>query len=528
MVSFYKNLSIGKKLYIGFSFVLIVMIALSVLSLFNFTAQNETADWNYHTYDVMTEQQELLTSMINMETGQRGFMLTGNDRSLEPYDSGKESFDLHYARAKELTSDNPKQQQLLDELLSVRNEWMAIAESSIELRRQVLRGTADMDDVIREEQAARGKETFDRFRAILAESKGIEEALLAERIQINEDRVTFTNISLVVGTVIGVILALLIAFMTTRTITRPIAEVKQAAESIAAGDLNIEIQATSKDEIGALAETFRQMASNVNDVLTNIQMSSEQVNTGSRQVSDSSITISQGASEQASSVEELTSTMEQIGSQTNLNAERATKANELALSVQHNAARGNEQMQQMLASMEEINEASGNISKIIKVIDEIAFQTNLLALNAAVEAARAGQHGKGFAVVAEEVRNLAARSASAASETTELIEGSIRKTENGSQIAHETAQALGEIVEGVSQVAELVEEIAAASQEQSTGVAQVNQAIIQVLQVTQTNSAISEETASASEELSSQAEVLLEQVQRFQLRDQSVARTNVS
>lgn len=290
---------------------------------------------------------------------------------------------------------------------------------------------------------------------------------------------------------------------------------------MAAGDLDIEVKVATSDEIGVLAQAFRRMADNMNEVLTNIQMSTERVFTGSRQVSDSSVTISQGATEQASAVEQLTSTLEEIGAQTNLNAERAVQANQLATRAQENALSGNEQMQDMLRSMEEINEASGNISKIIKVIDEIAFQTNLLALNAAVEAARAGQHGKGFAVVAEEVRNLAARSASAAKETTELIEGSIKKAENGSQIANQTAEALNEIVDGVTKVAELVNEIAAASQEQSTGIAQVNQAIGQVAEVTQTNSAISEETASASEELSSQAELLLEQVRRFNLKGNS-------
>ena len=182
---------------------------------------------------------------------------------------------------------------------------------------------------------------------------------------------------------------------------------------------------------------------------------------GSKNVSESSIALSQGATEQASSVEELSSSLEEVSAQTKLNAQNANRANDLTAKAKTEAAVGNDHMIEMLDAMKEINVSSTGISKIIKVIDEIAFQTNLLALNAAVEAARAGQHGKGFAVVAEEVRNLAARSAKAAKETTDMIEGSINKVNDGTEIANRTAEALTKIVETVTEVAELVEKIAA-------------------------------------------------------------------
>lgn len=327
--------------------------------------------------------------------------------------------------------------------------------------------------------------------------------------------------SMLIVIFVGVILSVILGFFISRIISNPLKNLSKTAELIAEGDLNIELNIHTRDEIGKLAAAFRKMSDNLNEIMTNITSASEQVAAGSKQLSDSSILLSQGATEQASSIEELTASLEEISSQIRLNADNANQANDLADNAKSNAAQGNEQMKEMLKAMEEINNSSTNISKIIKVIDDIAFQTNILALNAAVEAARAGQHGKGFAVVAEEVRNLAARSANAAKETTSMIEGSIKKVEIGTKIANETAEALNNIVKRISKVANLVGDIATASSEQASGISQVNQGIMQISQVVQTNSATSEESAAASEELASQADMLKNQLTRFKLKDSS-------
>ncbi|MDF2532920.1 MAG: methyl-accepting chemotaxis protein, partial [Clostridia bacterium] len=365
---------------------------------------------------------------------------------------------------------------------------------------------------------------------------------------------TVTMISVIAA---GILIAITLGIFISRIISKPVTKMVEAADKLAVGDINVNVQADTKDEIGNLAESFSKMIANIrgqalaaekiaagdltidvavksendllgkklsemveknNEILTNISAASEQVASGAKQVSDSSISLSQGATEQASSIEELTASIEEISAQTNQNANNANQANALAEAAKANAIQGNDQMKEMLKAMDEINESSSNISKIIKVIDEIAFQTNILALNAAVEAARAGQHGKGFAVVAEEVRNLAARSANAAKETTDMIEGSIKKVDGGTKIARETADALNNIVDGVAKVANLVNNIAIASNEQASGIAQINQGVMQVSQVVQTNSATSEESAAASEELSGQADLLREQVGRFKLK----------
>ena len=292
---------------------------------------------------------------------------------------------------------------------------------------------------------------------------------------------------------------------------------------IAEGNFSIEEIKEYNGDFNAISKALNNILNAFNELFSVIFSASEEVASGTRQISDGSQSVAQGATEQAGALEELTTSISQVASQTKSNATDANQANKLAAEVRDSAASGNDEMREMLKSMDEIRASSKNISKIIKVIDDIAFQTNILALNAAVEAARAGQYGKGFAVVADEVRNLAGRSTNAAHETAELIEGSAKKTADGTRIAENTAKMLSEIVVGVGKVADLVNDISIASNEQATGISQINKGIEQVSQVVQSNSATSEESASASVEISSQAAQLKEMVARFKIR--SVAKS---
>ena len=292
--------------------------------------------------------------------------------------------------------------------------------------------------------------------------------------------------------------------------------VANSAQVLAKGDWTL--QMPSKGDKDAMSQNIMSMITQVNGTLLKVSQSVVLVATGASQVAIASDSLSQGATQSAASLEEITATMSEMGGQTNKNAQNASEANKLAQLTNSAASNGQEMMTKMVDSMQSITKNAADVKKVIKVIDDISFQTNLLALNAAVEAARAGVHGKGFAVVAEEVRNLAARCAKAAGETTQMIEQNNKQIQSGAEIAMQTAQTLNEILEHSSKTASLIGEIANASNEQAEGVAQVTLALHQIDSVTQQNTASAEETASVSNEMSVQSTTLQELVSQFKLK----------
>lgn len=519
-MNIYRNMKIGTKMIVGYLIVALLAGAVGVVGIINI---NSISDADTHMYEKMTvplgELILVAESFQRMRGNVKDIILAESAAEIQDYSerikTRNEEFSTNFDKfSSTLLTEEGK--QLTQSVKENKLKYDAVVTRIIDY---VKAGNKEAGlALMKGEDYDLGTLIENDYRRLMEIKVTVADQTATDNTQLASTSTKTTVIILIAAMAIS----MLLGFFISSSIKKPINKMVDASKRMADGDLDVQIDVNSKDEIGILASAFSAMANNINEVMTNINAASEQVASGSRQVSDSSMALSQGATEQASSIEELTASVEEIASQTRLNAENATEASSLAEHAKVNATKGNDQMKLMLKSMDEINDSSNNISKIIKVIDEIAFQTNILALNAAVEAARAGQHGKGFAVVAEEVRNLAARSANAAKETTDLIEGSIKKVEGGTKIANETAVALTQIVEGIERVSNLVGEIAVASNEQAQGVDQINQGIGQIADVVQTTSATSEETAAASEELSSQAEMLKHQVARFKLKRSSM------
>lgn len=371
----------------------------------------------------------------------------------------------------------------------------------------------------------------------------------------------------IMGAIILISLAFSVVLATfiTRGIILPLNELKEVADQMAQGNLKCHLDFQREDELGHLADSMRSMMArlshyinyissatsqmahknfdiphdpeefkgefrevqlsiqgltdSLNDIMGKISQSSEEVASGADQVADGAQALSQGAAEQASSIDELAAAINDISGHISHNAENALEASKQVDNTSHELDFGKIQMENLTNSMDTIGEASSEIRKVIKTIEDIAFQTNILALNAAVEAARAGEAGKGFAVVADEVRNLAGKSQEASKSTAALIERALSSIEAGGQSAGETAQAMNHIVTSSQRVAELVHRISAASEEQASSVARVTLGIDQIASVVQTNSATSEEGAAASEEMAGQAQILKQLIGEFKLRN---------
>ncbi len=563
-----KNMKVSMKLIVSFVIVIALSIVVGGVGILGMYQINAADDAMYQTNYLPTVKAGDISQMVvEQRVHIRNFVIYDVNTDAETFAAAEESLLTSKQEMEQLLDEyeptivNPEDRAAFDKFVAVyEGQWLPIINHIQEL------GNANQT-----EEAKAALVDAGSIATNLDElTSQLQQINLADgQAAVNANTELFTTMTIIEASalVLAIAAAMFLALYISGLISKPLKDmmgyIKQAGET---GNLhfrdeewaNCDKLSLGKDEIGQTMKAFTQMmrkfvyygeavstvarndltvhvdtlgdhdtfgnaiesmVQSLNNMFADINNASNQVSTGSVQIADGAQLLAQGATEQSATVEELSASIAEVNDQTKANASLADDAKKLGEDIKANAERGNNQMGQMIKAVGEISDASTAIGKVIKIIDDIAFQTNILALNAAVEAARAGQHGKGFAVVADEVRSLAAKSAEAAKNTSELIATSIEKSEQGAAISKETAESLEHIVSGIIHSSELVAKIAQSSSEQSISIGQIGEAIEQVSQVIQQNSATAEESAAASEQMSGQATMLQQLISQFKLKE---------
>lgn len=553
-----KNLKVSKKLIISYAFVLILLVVIIAVSIGNLISIRARVEAFYNgPFKVLNAANTVNSSFEAMQKSV--FRAISNtdpviaERALEDSKvyAGKIQEQIPIIQ-KDFLGDQAIVERLraaLDELAPQREHVLELA-----LQNQKEEAAAYME--------ANNIKTIHKAQAELDELIDTADRKADELIvSLRSEQMEFIVMLSVLGTA-SVLISILFGIYITRSITRPIKELETAARQMEQGHLKVDVSYRSKDELGSLSNSMRQMSEKIsyymdeisramqqladgnldipgcdgfqgdflpvqealfividslNETMAEINTFSDQVASGSDQVAGGAQVLSQGVIAQAGSVEELASTMSEISRQVNENAETSQAVKTAAGEMGTNILACNQQMQEMKAAMGEINSCSTQIRKIIKTINDIASQTNILALNAAVEAARVGAESKGFSVVAQEVRGLAGKSSAASKSTEELIEQTLDAVAHGTKLAEETAASLMNIVGGTDDMVSKINQIAEATQRQAEATEMVSIGIGQISDIVQTNSATAEESAAASEELYGESQLLKSKISRFKL-----------
>ncbi|BCA54757.1 hypothetical protein W02_18970 [Nitrospira sp. KM1] len=575
MMESFSHCRTKTKLMAGFGIAGLVMVGLTTLCLFNTSVLRENTD---NIQNVQLKPLMIITEVRGMVHQQRGWALQAvlSKNAVDRTAAIAKIVELktridETSKQFEALIESPDVKQAYAGFRSALADYRAVREGKV--LTLAMSGKQDAAiEVMKGEGADKYQSAVDAINRVVAVKTRIAEQKYEDSVQ------TFvtTRNAMVGASAVGLALSLLFGWLVARYITNGLISIATVANDLARGNLAARCAVTTRDEVGQLGQAFNEMGTQLetkvtaeraqaakmeefmveakrvlgslaqgdltehmtipcegglSEIKTSINLAVqkltgtvtavrdavESVSAGAEQITKGNEDLSQRTSEQASSLEETSASMEEMTSTVKQNADNAKQANQLAAAARETADKGGTVTVRAVEAMGAITQSSKKIADIITVIDEIAFQTNLLALNAAVEAARAGEHGRGFAVVAAEVRNLAQRSATAAKEIKGLINESIQRVSDGSELVNQAGKTLEEIVHSVKRVSDIIAEITAASQEQASGIDQVNKAVMQMDETTQQNAALVEETTSASQSMKEQAKELMQQMAAFRV-----------
>ena len=543
MVSF----GIRGKLLLGFGLVLGVFLISSVLTFIQFNRNIENNKWTNHTHEVISEVENILIALVNIETGQRGYLLAGQDSFLDPLKQGEQDFKAAFEKIKAKTSDNEKQQARLERLARDYQTWKTgVVDVEIAKRREIALSSGSMDDIVTMVREARGKMGMDAMRVILSDIRQEESNLLKVRAEAEAQSKDTTSATLIISMLVATIVGIVVSIYFSRNLIRQLgAEPEIAAklaQAISRGELNTDLR-ESDSPSGSIMAAMLQMAKQLKTIVSGIQNTSDQLKDTSRQLAMSSeksireLRVQKEETEQvATAMNEMTATVSEV-------ARNAQFASESTKTVDHRVDEGGKlvgnsvksvldlhhEIEGTAAVISQLSLESKEIGKVLDVIRSIAEQTNLLALNAAIEAARAGEQGRGFAVVADEVRTLASRTHM----STEEIRGMIERLQTGVANAvttmersrveaqqtvsftKETDAILGVIKRSVSEVNDLNIQIATAAEQQSHVAEEINRNVIRINEVTDITVTAISQVERCSGELMSVSADLQEKISYF-------------
>ena len=510
-----KNLKIGARLGVGFSVVLLLLVALTVIGVLRLQSASGLTDELINVKVInerrLSEWEKIIE--INAARTTAAWLVSNPDNQKQFEAQMTESS----ARATLIQNQmgpslqDPVSRALYQEVLNTRQAYVDVRKAMFKAKKE---GDLELGlKLFENDMMVKRNSYLDALHHLSATQRTLlDNAALSVQSQYQSGRILL----IALGS-IALILGMGFAIWITRSITRPIDEAVKVAEMVSDGDLTSRIVVSSRDETGQLMQALKNMNGNLVNIVGQVRSGTETMATASSEMAAGNLDLSSRTEQQASSLEETAASMEELTSTVKLNADNARQARQLATDASNIASRGGVVVSEVVATMGSINDSSRKIVEIISVIDSIAFQTNILALNAAVEAARAGEQGRGFAVVASEVRSLAQRSASAAKEIKGLIGDSVQKVEAGSSLVDKAGRTMEEIVQSIGRVTTIMGQITDASDEQRAGIEHVNQALSQMDLVTQQNAALVEQAAAAAESMQEEAARLAQVVGIFKL-----------